>query len=138
MTPEQATYSGWLRRLDSTEDFASLDPREWPEIAIESCRLALTASGVEDRAAVEALAVVEAGQTDATASASMRELTTQLDEAAFDAQEAGDASQYDSLFRQARAVSALAFALSQKPDEAIYEAAYAVGTPQELMRQLAA
>jgi hypothetical protein len=30
------------------------------------------------------------------------------------------------------AVSALASALSREPDEAIYEAAYAVGTPEKL------
>jgi hypothetical protein len=58
----------------------------------------------------------------------MRELSESLDEAAWDAQEAGDEARYDSLFRQSRAVSALAFALSREPDEAIYEAAYAVGT----------
>ena len=68
----------------------------------------------------------------------MRELAGRLDEAAWGAQEAGDEARYDSLFRQARAVSALAFALSQEPDEAIYEAAYAVGTPQDLIRGLVA
>ena len=35
------------------------------------------------------------------------------------------------------AVSALPVALSLEPDEAICEAAYAVGTPEELMRCLA-
>jgi hypothetical protein len=65
----------------------------------------------------------------------MRELSESLDEAAWDAQEAGDEARYDS-FRQSRAVSALAFALSREPDEAIYEAAYAVGTPKDLLRGL--
>jgi hypothetical protein len=66
----------------------------------------------------------------------MRELSESLDEAAWDAQEAGDEARYDSLFRKSRAVSALAFALSREPDEAIYEAAYAVGTPEDLLRGL--
>ncbi len=48
----------------------------------------------------------------------------------------GDEARYDSLFRQSRAVSALAFALSREPDEAIYEAAYAVGTAEDLLRGL--
>jgi hypothetical protein len=33
-------------------------------------------------------------------------------------------------------VSALAFALSAEPDEAIYEAAHAVESPEDLVRQL--
>jgi hypothetical protein len=67
----------------------------------------------------------------------MRELSETLDEKAWTAREAGDEVQYAPLFRQSRAVSALAFALSRRPDEAIYEAVYAVGTPTDLMRQLA-
>ena len=126
-----------MSRLESTEEFASLDPRDWPEVSINACRLAVKASGVEDQSALDALRLVEKGWTDDAASASMRQLATELDEAAFDAQAAGDESRYDSFFRQSRAVSALAFALSQEPDESIYEAAYAVGTPNELMRRLA-
>jgi hypothetical protein len=107
------------------------------ELAIEACRLAVGASGVEDGSALDALREVERGGADDIAVASMRRLADRLDEAAFESQEAGDGARYDSLFRQSRAVSALAFALSREPDEAIYEAAFAVGTPHELVRRLA-
>jgi hypothetical protein len=66
----------------------------------------------------------------------MRELSRKLDEAAWSAQEAGDERRYDSLFRQSRTASALAFALSNEPYEAIYEAAYAVGSPEDLIVRL--
>ena len=63
----------------------------------------------------------------------MRHLSDRLDQNAWDAHDLHD---YEVFFRRARAVSALAFALSAEPDEAIYEAAYAVETPEDLVRQL--
>ena len=115
---------------------AELDPDAWPKVAIAACRLAVKSSEVEDGSALAALRQVELEHVDDAAAASMRELSESLDEAAWDAQEAGDEARYDSPFRRSRAVSALAFALSREPDEAIYEAAYAVGTPEDLLRGL--
>ncbi len=120
-------------RLEQYDVFASIDRRDWPEVAIKACRLAIHASGVDDAAALAALRAVEQRKVDAEAAASMRDLTDRFDEDAWDAQDPGD---YDVLFRRARAVAALAFALSAEPDEAIYEAAHAVEMPEDLARQL--
>jgi hypothetical protein len=66
----------------------------------------------------------------------MRVLADRLDKDAWDAREAGDDQVYDVMFRRSRAVSALAFALSEEPEEAIYEAAHALATPDDLVRRL--
>jgi hypothetical protein len=123
-------------RLDSVDEFASLDRAAWSATAVKACELAVDESGLEEETAVAALHRVKAGQADRVDAASMRELSRNLDETAWAAQEAGDDGRYDSLFRKSRAASALAFALSDEPDEAIYEAAYAVGTPQDLIARL--
>ncbi|NUR76778.1 MAG: hypothetical protein HOQ28_10905 [Thermoleophilia bacterium] len=122
-----------MTRFRSEDAFASLDRQDWPEIAVKACRLAIRAAGVDDTTALDALRALERRTVDAEAAASMCELADRFDQAAWDAQAASD---YDVLFRRARAVSALAFALSEEPDEAIYEAAHAVGTPEDLVRQL--
>lgn len=125
-----------VRRVESVEAFASLQRDDWPKVAVDACRVAIAASGVDNQLALDALRAVELGEADPDAAALMRSLAERLDEDAWDAQEAGDEAQYDVLFRRSRAVSSLAFALSGKPDEAIYEAAYAVGTPEDLIRRL--
>jgi hypothetical protein len=125
-----------VRRVESVEAFASLQRDDWPRIAVDACRLAIAASGVNDQPALDALHAVELRRADPDAAASMRSLAERLDEDAWDAQEAGDEARYEVLFRRSRAVSSLAFALSGEPDEAIYEAAYAVGTPEDLIRRL--
>ncbi len=67
----------------------------------------------------------------------MRDLADRLDQEAWEeAWDAQDRADYAVLFRRARAASALAFAHSEEPDEAIYEAAYAVGEPEDLVRKL--
>jgi hypothetical protein len=125
-----------MSRLESVEAFRSLDPDEWPRLAVEACQLAITAAAVDDHHALTALHALQLNQAGADIAASTRELADQFDEDAWTAQEAGDEQKYDLLFRSSRAVSALAYALSGKPDEAIYEAAYAVGTPEDLVARL--
>jgi hypothetical protein len=66
----------------------------------------------------------------------MRELADGLDEQAWDADEAGSDDRYHALFRRSRAASALAFALSGEPGEAIYEAGFALVRPEELIERL--
>jgi hypothetical protein len=95
-----------------------------------------SASGLEDGSALAALHRVELRRTDEAIAASMRQLSDNIDVAAWEAPETGDEVTYDLLFRQSQAVSALAFALSDEPDEAIYEAAHALGTPEDLIRAL--
>jgi hypothetical protein len=65
-------------------------------------------------------------QSDPEAAILMRGLADRFDEEAWDAREVGDEDRYELMFRLSRAVSALAFALSEEPDEANYEAAYVV------------
>jgi hypothetical protein len=115
---------------------AELAPDAWPKVAIAACRLAVNSSEVEDGSALAALRQVELEHVDDAAAASIRELSESLDEAAWDAQEAGDEARYDSLFRQSRPCQRSPLPCRAKPDEAIYEAAYAVGTPEDLLRGL--
>jgi hypothetical protein len=125
-----------VRRIESVDALASLEQDEWPELAVDACRLAFGASGLEDPSVIAALRAVEVRQLDPDAVASMLNLAERLDEEAWAAQESAEQDRYDLLFRRSRAVSALAFALSGAPDEAIYEAAHAVGTPEDLVRSL--
>ena len=122
-----------MSRLDSDDALASLDSQDWPDLAIKACRLAVQASRVDDSEANAALRAVERRDLDQSQAASMRDVADQLDQQAW---ASGDPSDYDVLFRQARAVSALAFALSGVPDEAIYEAAHAVDSSEDLVRRL--
>jgi hypothetical protein len=123
-------------RFDAVDEFSSLDRSRLSAIAVGACQLAVDLSGLDDEAAVVALHQVQAGQSDPQGSESMRALSGKLDEAAWAAQTAADQRQYDSLFRQSRAASALGFALSGEPDEAIYEAAHAVGSTEDLVARL--
>ena len=137
MTPERhRTILGRVSRFESVEVFRSLDPDDWPKLSIAACRLAIAAAGVDDQEALAALRAVELDEVEPEIATSMRDLADQRDEEAWAAREAGDGESYDRLFRHSRAVSALAYALSGEPDEAIYEAAYAVGTPEELAGRL--
>jgi hypothetical protein len=117
-----------VRRFESVEEFASLDRDAWPRVAVGACRLAIGASGVDEQPALDALRTVEMRQSDPEAAILMRGLADRFDEEAWDAREVGDEDRYELMFRLSRAVSALAFALSEEPDEANYEAAYVVGT----------
>ena len=99
-----------MSRFESVEEFAAVSRDDWPTVAIAACRLAIAASGVDERAALDALRAVELRQLDSRTATSMRRLADRLDEDAWDAQEVGDENRYDLLFRRARAVSALAFA----------------------------
>jgi len=114
-----------MRRLETVDEFRHFGADEWPEIAGKACRIALTASGLEDETADDCLRLVERGQYDQERAAWMRALADRLDGDAWAAQDAGDDARYLRLFGQARTASALAFALLQEPDEAIYEAAHA-------------
>ena len=125
-----------MRRFDSVEEFASLEEDDLPRLAVDASRLAIAASGTDEPDALEALRKVELGQDDSDAAVLMNALALRLDQDAWTAQEAGDEARYDLLFRKARAVATLAFALKAEPDEAIYEAAHAVGSIEELLRQL--
>ena len=125
-----------MRRFDSVEEFASLEEDDLPRLAVDASRLAIAASGTDEPDALEALRKVELGQDDSDAAVLMNALALRLDQDAWTAQEAGDEARYDWLFRKARAVATLAFALQAEPDEAIYEAAHAVGSIEELLRQL--
>jgi len=89
------------------------------------CRLAVNASGVEDASALAALHEVELKQPDEATAAQPGTHRSQ-------AARPGTARCSD----KSRAVSALAFALSNEPDEAIHEGAYAVGTPAGLISAL--
>jgi hypothetical protein len=109
---------------------------DWAKIAVEACRIAVAESGINDPIAVNALHAVEMERDDTDSAASVRGLAERLDQEAWDAQEADEQNRYDLLFRSSRAASALAYALSGSPDEAIYEAAYAAGTPEDLVRLL--
>ncbi len=66
----------------------------------------------------------------------MRALADQLDQEAWQAEGAGDEKRYELLFRRARAVSALSFALRGETAESIYEAAHAFETPEDLVALL--
>ena len=122
-----------VSRLESDDAFTSLDRRDLPDLAIGACRLAIDASGLEDQVALAALREVEEGSHAAEAAAAMRDLADHLDQKAWEAQ---DPDKYLVLFRRARAASALAFAHSGEPDEAVYEAAHAVGEPEDLVQRL--
>jgi hypothetical protein len=122
-----------VSRLESDDAFAPLAGRDLPKLAIGACRLAIDASGVEDRLALAALRELEEERNSAEAAASMRDLADRLDQEAWEAQ---DPENYLVVFRQARAASALAFAHSEEPDEAIYEAAHALGEPEVLVQRL--
>jgi hypothetical protein len=65
----------------------------------------------------------------------MRELADILDEQAWDAHEAGG-DDGEVFFRRSRAASALCFALSGEPGEAVYEAAFALPRPEQLVERL--
>jgi hypothetical protein len=125
-----------VSRLESVEAFASIKADDWPKVVVEACRLAVSASGIDDQVAVTAVRALQPDGLDLDSAASLRDLAERLDEGAWDAQEGEEQGRYDLLFRRSRAASALAYALSGQPDEAIYEASYAVGTPDELVRLL--
>ena len=67
----------------------------------------------------------------------MRALAEDRDAIAWKAQDAGDNATYLTMFGQARAAAALAFALDGARADAIYEAAHAVDRPDELLMRLA-
>ena len=125
-----------MSRLDSDDAFRPLRSEDPERIAVDACRIAVGAAGVEEGAELDALRAVERQESDVEAASSMRALADRLDEEAWVAQGSGDDGRYELLFRRARAVSALAFALSDEPEEAIYESAHALGSPEELVRKL--
>jgi hypothetical protein len=107
--------------------------------AIESevCRIATATSGLKGVEVDNALHAASAGQLDSAAAASMRALAEDRDEVAWKARDAGDDATYLTMFGQARAAAALAFALEGARADAIYEAAHAVDRPDELLMLLA-
>jgi hypothetical protein len=115
---------------------AAADREAVQHIVARACRLAVTESGLVEERASEALRRVDAGQEDAAAAAAARALSDELDEGAWTAEAEGDRAAYDQLFRRARAASALGFAARGEEAEAIYEAAHAFATPDELVRLL--
>jgi hypothetical protein len=93
--------------------------------AVVACRLAVDSAGLEDRRVANALdALTMTGPTRALAD-SIQQSADEHDEAAWAAQDRGDAVAYALLFRRARAAAALASAHRDAPREAVYEAAHA-------------
>ena len=125
-----------LTRLESDDRFASIRHEDWFRLSPEACRIAVSESGLEDERLPEALRALERQVLDAEVAASMRKLSDSLDQEAWDAEDGGDDDRYVVLFRRSRAASALAFALTGEPGEAIFEAAVALACPEDLVRRL--
>ena len=93
---------------------------------LDACRLAAVAAGLDDDRAVRALQALSVG-ADSTSARVCQGLAKRYDEAAWEAQDRGSDAEYESLFRRARAASALAFAHRDDAANAVYEAAHAFG-----------
>jgi hypothetical protein len=124
-----------LTRLEADARFASIRPEDWFRLSLDACRIAVSESGLDDERLPDALRALEREVLDAEAAASMRTLSDSLDQEAWKAEEVGD-DRCDVLFRRSRAASALAFALTGEPGEAIFEAAFALPCPGDLVRRL--
>jgi hypothetical protein len=115
---------------------AAADRESVQQIVARACRLAVAESGLVEERASDALRSVAAGREDAAAAAAARALSDKLDDGAWTAEAKGDGAAYDRLFRRARAASALGYAARGEQAEAIYEAAHAFETPDDLLRLL--
>jgi hypothetical protein len=127
-----------MTRLESDPRFASIGRSDWIRFAADACRIAVRDSGLDDERVGAALRALEQTELDADIATSMRERSDRLDEEAWDAEARGADDRYVVLFRRSRAASALAFALAGEPGEAIYEAAFALTQPEDLIRRLGA
>jgi hypothetical protein len=93
-------------------------------VQLHACRLAAVAAGLDEDRAVRALQALSVG-ADGTSARACQSLADTYDEDAWAAQDRGSHAEYESLFRRARAASALAFAHREDAGNAVYEAAHA-------------
>jgi hypothetical protein len=109
-----------------------------PPTVLAACRLAAVAAGIRDGGAAQALEALSSAGPDRALAEVSQQLAVQYDQAAWAAQERGLDAEYDSLFRQARAAAALAFAHSGDARDALHEAAHAYGDSEQFANALSA
>jgi hypothetical protein len=136
---------GVLLRLDSisaslAESFRKADDEQRRQAALATCLVAIARTGLQGGEIDAAVDFLRHGGDDQPAvRRKLDSLTAQLDEQYFKLSEDADGTTPEALpvFRKARAVAALAFALSPDPGqlhEAIYEAIVASDDEAEAMR----
>ncbi|MEV6873327.1 hypothetical protein [Amycolatopsis sp. NPDC051128] len=122
---------------------ASVEQRR--QIVERICKLAVERTGLSDQVVIDATnGLRHIGKVDPSIRDEVGALTQQLDERAWDIQEAveiGSATEdeYLTAFAKARAVAAVGFALEDSLSatlNAVYEAYYAIGDREEFMRTL--
>jgi hypothetical protein len=113
-------------------DVARYDAARLRRVTASVVRLGLRGAPVEDPRLTAAIAAFEAGEWgDTPARRNLRGLVEELDEVAWDAQDAAergeaDDADYDVAFARARVTSAVDFALDSDPLQAALESAYEV------------
>ena len=121
-------------------------PEQRSEGVRRVCILAVLHTGVTDRRIAEAMRFLERDdQPDDTTVGDIAKLAEELDEKAWDLQEAEESGQggdaeYSRAFAQARAVAAVAFALTRSTEsdsDALYEAYHAINDHGTFMQELA-
>lgn len=137
-----------ISRLESVsprlaESFRHASLLKQRKAALEACVVAASRVGLEENEVNAAIEVLRCG---GVASSTLREqletLAAGFDDQYFELDEKGDeASKPEALrlFSKARAVAALAFALSEYPrqlDEAVYEAITAMKDPTEVVQSV--
>jgi len=114
--------------------FASLDPQVRSRCATELCAAVVQQTGLQSPVVEQALASIAEGRRDADALTSVESLLAEIEEpyeqrGGCDAPVDDDAAQ--TAFVQARAVSAVMFALREEWVDMAYEAVHAVPCDQD-------
>jgi hypothetical protein len=124
-------------RLDSespevAKHLRGATPQEIRTFIWQACDRAVTASGLEDPLALQALSAMRTTALDVELASSLESLAERIDQEYFDAQERSDSS-WVTLFQRARAAAALSLGVlvtdADLAAECVYEAAHALDDP---------
>ena len=105
---------------------------------LAACRLAAAVVRLDDDHVAAALGALSSSGPDRAFARLSQQLADHYDEAAWAAQGSEAETEYESLFRRARAAAALAFAHSDNASDAVYEAAHAFNDTDQFASALRA